>query len=85
MAMRTGDVLSFVVGLGGDDVHPGDHVRLLQMLAGPEVGPVMGDRLHQEARSEMRGEGVGQAELCREIGTLQAGAKNPHRHIMAAG
>ena len=47
------DALELLVGsssrLGRDHVHPGDHVRLVQLLRGPELIPVGRDAARRSA------------------------------------
>ena len=58
-------------------------MRLGQHLGRLEARPVQLDRLQQHARREVRGKGVGQALLGRQLRRKQAGAQQPDRHLGA--
>jgi len=80
---RGRQVLRTLVALGGDKRHAEHHVGPLEHGRGAEVVPVQTDRLVHEARREMRGEGIRQPAGRRQLGTEQARAEQPDRHLAA--
>ena len=65
----------------GDHIHPNHGVRPLKLPGWFEPFPIDLKRLHQGLRREMRGEGIGQTQHGRELGTIQAGAQDPDRNL----
>ena len=73
--------LDGLVGVGGDDVDRHHRVGPRRLRRGLEALPVHPQRLVQGVGREMRGEAVGQAESCRELRAIEAGAEDPEGHV----
>ena len=71
------------LGVGGEDVEGEHEMRLRPARRGAEGGAVDLDRLLHQARREVRGEGVGEAERRGELGAEQARAEHPDLDVGA--
>jgi hypothetical protein len=58
-------------------------VRPVELLRRLEMGAVDLERLHQDIRREMRGEGERQPEHPGELRPEEAGSEDPERHVRA--
>ncbi len=76
-----GEKLRLFVGWRGDQGHADDDVGTRQRGRRPELLPIQLQRLMQQARREVRGEGIRQPPLRRKPRRKQAGAQQPDGHL----
>ena len=72
---------ALLIRFGGKDVHRQHETRFGAGFGWFEIPAIDRRGLFQGVRREMRGKGIGQPEMGRQLRTIERGAEDPDRHI----